>query len=346
MKIIADENILLLERCFADFADVVVFSGRDITSNKVSDADVLLVRSVTQVNEALLAKSNVKFVGSATIGTDHIDQSYLQKNGIKFAYAPGCNAIAVAEYVLAAIFYWSKKQKINLSGIRVGIIGAGNTGSNLAKLLAQLGIDYILHDPPLEVRGDGRKFVGIDEIRQCDVVSVHVPLTMTGLNRTWHLIDFEFMQAMRENSLLINSSRGAVLDNVAALKLLSTSAHFKLVLDVWEQEPNINTKLLDLVLLGTPHIAGYSVEGKIRGTFMLYQQLCQFFKIPQTIQIEELLPIVSKMPSIGSIATVADSINGFYDIKADCLFLGDQHANIAETFEKARKNYKNRYEFS
>ncbi|ACV26386.1 4-phosphoerythronate dehydrogenase [Kangiella koreensis] len=357
MKIIADENMPLVKELFEPFAEVELLAGRNITTAHLTDADALLVRSVTQVNSSLLQGSNIKFVGSATIGTDHIDHQYLDHNGIQFAYAPGCNAQAVAEYVLSGVAYWAQHRQKDLAECRVGIIGAGNVGSKVAQVLELLGINYLLNDPPLESQGDSRSFVPLAAIQQCDIVTCHVPLAKDGQYPTYHLINEEFLSGMLKGSLLINSSRGAVLDNEVALQASKSEQSIDFILDVWENEPELNLELLNETLIATPHIAGYSQEGKIRGTYQLYQAFCQWQGIEPKVTLKELLPQAPKWNVPAQIDSQSgmlyQSLQPFYDIKQDdshmrqvmSTVIREGGATITEEFDSLRKNYPQRLEF-
>ncbi|AUD79155.1 DUF3410 domain-containing protein [Kangiella profundi] len=357
MKIVADENMPLVQELFGSFATVVTVAGRKINKEHLLDADVLLVRSVTQVNQDLLQGTKVRFVGSATIGTDHIDQGYLLEQGIEFAYAPGCNAQAVAEYVLAAIAFWADHKQKDLRQCTVGIIGAGNVGSKVAQILELLGIEYLLNDPPLEEQGDSRQFVPIQAIQQCDIVTCHVPLTNRGLHASHHLIDEKFLSVMQPGGLLINSSRGAVVDNTAALHCKQAGKDIDFVLDVWENEPDLNVELFKQSLISTPHIAGYSQEGKIRGTYQLYQSVCQWLGMVPKFALRDLLPEAPKWNPPVKLSSdtgfLYQSLRSFYDIKSDDQqmrqkleeVLRRSGATIAEEFDNLRKNYPQRLEF-
>lgn len=349
MKIVADENMPLLQELFCSFATVVTVAGRKINKEHLLDADVLLVRSVTQVNQDLLQGTKVRFVGSATIGTDHIDQGYLSEQGIEFAYAPGCNAQAVAEYVLAAIAFWADHKQKDLRQCTVGIIGAGNVGSKVAQVLELLGIEYYLNDPPLEEQGDSRQFVPIQAIQQCDIVTCHVPLSNQGQHKTHHLIDENFLSKMQPDSLLINSSRGAVLDNRAALKVKRSGKDIDYILDVWEHEPKANIELMDETLIATPHIAGYTQEGKIRGTYQLYQAFCKWQDFEPEITLKELLPQAPKWTApdqaFSEPERLYQSLQPFYDIRRDDEQMRQAGATIAEEFDNLRKNYPQRLEY-
>ena len=271
MKILADENITDVARLFAPYGDVSLYSGRDIRPAQISDVDVLLVRSVTNINAQLLADSQVGFVGSATIGTDHVDLEYLRGRNIHFAHAPGCNANAVVQYMLAVLCscipQWRNKT--------VAIIGCGQVGGRLLRCLQGLGLRCKVYDPFLGAE-DCAVLVSFAEAMRADIVCVHTPLTMDGSFPSYHMIDRTVLGKMRADTVLINAGRGAVIDNQALLELLYSNKSLRVVLDVWEHEPVIPVALLDKVLLGTPHIAGHSLEGKLRGTEMLLEAFCQW----------------------------------------------------------------------
>lgn len=353
MKIIADENMPLVKELFGQFAEVELLAGRNIATAHLTDTDALLVRSVTQVNQSLLEGTKIKFVGSATIGTDHIDHQYLEHNSIQFAHAPGCNAQAVAEYVLSGIAYWAHLRQKDLAQCRVGIIGAGNVGSKVAQVLDLLGIESLLNDPPLAEQGDWREFVSLEAIQQCDVVTCHVPLTRDGQHPTIHLIDHNFLSRMKEESVLINSSRGAVLDNIAALQSKQAGRDIDFILDVWENEPELNLELLNETLIATPHIAGYSQEGKIRGTYQLYQAFSQRQAIDPKVTLKQLLPKAPKWSLPAQLTNgyneLYKSLRPFYDIKQDDSqmrqVIRGREATIGMEFDNLRKNYPQRLEF-
>jgi len=295
MKIYFDENMPFAQEFFTEFGDLVPFSGRELNAEQVADADVLLVRSITKVNQALLKDNNrLKFVGTATIGVDHIDQNYLNERNINFSSAPGCNAISVAEYVISSLVVLAERYLIDLFSLTVGIVGAGNTGTRLSEKLTALGIKHVLCDPLLaEQSHDDREFVSLETALACDVISLHVPKTMTGDYATFHLLNEMRLSQLSENQILINACRGEVIDNQALLKLKQQGHGVKLVLDVWENEPNILHELIPFCEITTAHIAGYSLEGKARGTEMLYQALCQQLEISPTKHLAKLLPVAT-----------------------------------------------------
>jgi len=275
MKLYIDENIPYAKQFFSGFGELHFFSGRSVTAEQLSDADILLVRSITKVDEKLLnLNKKIQFVGTATIGTDHIDQTYLQNQNITFSSAPGCNKISVAEYVLSALLVLAEQKQFDLVDKTVAIVGAGNTGSAVFERLVALGICCKLYDPPLQQAGDNRDFCTFEEVIKADIISLHVPKTTKGEFPSVHMFNDTVLNKLDKNQCLINASRGEVIDNQALLKRAQQNNCPELILDVWENEPDIKKELLPYVMLATPHIAGYSLDGKVRGTEMLYQALC------------------------------------------------------------------------
>lgn len=293
MLIVADENIPLLDAFFGDIGEIRRVSGRTMSAEDVRDADVLLVRSVTRVDRALLEGSRVRFVGTATIGTDHIDLGWLKENGIQFSAAPGCNANSVAEYVLAVLSLYAERCALDdWSQLSVGIVGVGNVGSELAEKLARLGFRIKLCDPPRaeRERETADTFVDLDEALACDVVSFHTPLTRDSQHPTYHMIGERELSGFTSEQLLINAGRGGVIDGVALQARLDQANAPLVALDVWEQEPRISSELVDRVWLATPHIGGYSLEGKVQGTEMIYQTMSRFMGLPVRKQAGQFLP--------------------------------------------------------
>ncbi len=290
MKIIADENIPFAAECFSSLGDVTILSGRDITSSAVRDADVLIVRSITKVDEKLLNGSSVKFVGTATIGFEHIDVEYLNQKKIGFASAPGSNANSVAEYVIAALLEIARKHRLSLEGKSIGIMGVGNVGSKVVQKCGALDMKLFLNDPPLQRQTSDKKYLPLEDLFGCDIITLHTPLTFEGIDKTYHLADEKFFKSLKSGCLFINTARGAVTDS-AALKAAIKSGIVKAsVLDVWENEPDIDIELLEMVDVATPHIAGYSLDGKIAGMIMIYQAACKFFGLPVEKHIDDFLP--------------------------------------------------------
>lgn len=352
LKLIVDENIALAADIFNQFGDVKLVSGRYITNSLLKDIDILIVRSITNVDEELLKNTPVKFVGTATIGTDHIDLDYLKKNNIIFADAKGCNAFSVAEYVVAALLNFSAKFDFLLKDKSIGIVGVGNVGSKVATFAETLGMHVLLNDPPLQRNGDKRNFVELDEILKCDIVTLHVPLNPNGVDKTHHLFDKKILSRLKNDTILINSSRGAVINNLDLYDSIEKK-NLKVVLDVWENEPEINVELLNKVLIGTPHIAGYSYEGKVNGTKMIYDSLCKFLEAEKSFSFELETPQNSikqfdefNKHEIG----LNDLISNIYSIQDDDnrmrkIIVMNKNERIKD-FDLQRKNYPKRREFN
>ena len=350
MNIYIDENIPYAKEFFADYGKLTFFSGRDITAEQLADADILLVRSITQVNKTLLHLNNsIKFVGTATIGTDHIDQEYLASRGINFSSAPGCNKISVAEYILSSLVVLAEKYQFQLTMKTVAIVGAGNTGTAVYQRLNALGVNCKLYDPPLEQAGDKRKFCTFDEVLKADIISLHVPKTNTGSHPTVHMFNADVLGKLNKEQILLNASRGEVIDNLALLKLAQKNLIPSLVIDVWENEPNINLQLLPFVEIATPHIAGYSLDGKVRGTEMLYWAFCTLFNFKIEHQAQDF---VSKS-AVNEVAisqpidqTLFKSLlHLIFDVRRDDVLFREKVFQI-NGFDNMRKNYKERRELS
>ncbi|MCD6392159.1 MAG: 4-phosphoerythronate dehydrogenase, partial [Planctomycetes bacterium] len=270
MKIVADANIPFVKECFSSIGDVAVVPGREIGRDITADADVLVVRSITKVDEALLSGGSVKFAATATIGTEHVDRQYLADAGIGFASAPGCNANSVAEYIIAALLAMGKKHRFTLEGKSIGIVGVGNVGSRVEAKTRALDMKPVLNDPPLARQAPDKKYVPLNELMACDFITMHTPLTFEGVDKTFHLADEGFFGALKEGAFFINTSRGGVADTAAIKNALASGRLAGAVLDVWENEPNIDADLILKAELSTPHIAGYSFDGKVAGLMMIY----------------------------------------------------------------------------
>lgn len=358
LKIFYDENMPFAAELFAAFGEVHAFAGRQCNAQLIEQADVLLVRSITSVNAALLSQAkNLKFVGTATIGTDHVDQAYLQSRGIGFASAPGCNAVSVAEYVLSAIKVLEQRYLFSLQDKIVGIVGAGNTGSRLAEKLTALGVNFVLCDPLLEAAGDTRAFVSYDSLlSQADILSFHVPLVNDGAYPTRHLFSVEQLAKIKPDAVIINACRGEVLDNQMLLVAKQNGNRNPLVLDVWEGEPDILMDLLPYTDIATAHIAGYSYEGKAKGTFMLYQALSKHLadNLSNASGDEQILTDLLPISEISQVklngngdrddTTINRVIHLAYDVRRDDGFFR-QHIGT-DGFDWIRKHYPIRREFS
>lgn len=353
LKIVADENIPGVEQMFESIGAIPVISiervdGRRLAAEQVEDADVLLVRSVTKVDKKLLANSAVKFVGSATIGTDHLDKSFLKAQGIHYCSAPGCNADAVVEYDLCCLSLLLEGGIAALADKTVAIVGVGNVGSRLAERLSRIGVkSLLLNDPPRAQTEEG--FSDLSEcFAQADIVALHTPLTKEGRWPSHHLVTKGLLDTLKPNAVLINAGRGPAINEQDLLAFLTERSDVKTAIDVWEYEPQINPELAALVDIATPHIAGYTLEGKVRGTYMLKAALCAWLKQPFTQLLTDYLPEPAIQELVLSERAQIDSVmKAIYDPYADdrrfraSLTQSDQPI----AFDKLRKLYPERREF-
>lgn len=355
MKIIADCNIPFVEEAFSSMGDVITLPGREMTAQHVRDADVLLVRSVTRVDESLLAHSPVQFVGTATIGFDHIDTDYLAARNIGFSRAPGCNAVSAAEYVVSALLLSADRQAYALSDKSVAIVGVGNVGGALYQRLQALGVECVLYDPPRQQRLADRDYADWDAVTGADIVSAHVPLVRDGEYPTFHMFDQAFFDALKPGALFVNTSRGKAVDEPGLGRTLATRDDLHLILDVWDGEPNIDVRLLERVETGTPHIAGYSFDGKVRGTAMIYNALCQHLGTEPVWAADRILAPPAEATiccdtSRSDQQCLLQAVTGAYDVRADdralrCLESLDPSERGA-WFDRLRKEYPRRREFA
>ena len=351
LKLIIDENIAFADKAFKQFGNVILLSGREITNSILKDADILIVRSVTNVNKELLKNTRVKFVGTTTIGTDHIDLEHLKVNDICFADAKGCNAYSVAEYIVAALLNLALRFDFSLQDKSIGIVGVGNVGSKVATFAKALGMKVLLNDPPLKRNGDNRNFVELDQILDCDIVTLHTPLNLNGIDKTYHLFDISNLNKLKDGAIFVNTSRGAVVKNLDLINAIDKK-NLRVVLDVWENEPNFNEDLLSEVKIATPHIAGYSYEGKVKGTKMVYESLCKYLNEEITFDFKLDIPpnsilhfaVENKIePALNRLISKVYSIKNDDDkMKKSCVMNMQERV---EYFDLQRKNYPIRREF-
>lgn len=348
MKIVADENLAFTDYFFSSFGEIQHRAGRLLTAEDVHDAQALIVRSVTKVNAALIQDSQLQFVGSATIGTDHLDTVALDRQNITWRNAPGCNAQAVAEYVITALYQLDNTVLDQGKSFHLGIVGLGNVGRRLASMAQQIGWTVMGCDPFVQL--DGIQNVSFEQlIQHSHAISIHVPLTTSGAYPTQHLFNHDVFAHMPPDSILINSARGPVVEEAALIADLKRTQR-KVVLDVFEHEPEISEELLDLVTLVTPHIAGYSLEGKARGTQMVYEAFCKVFGFEATKRFETQLPQGDAYFTENTLTEALKAhLHQIYDIQRDdqnlraCLKAGrvDQQA-----FDRLRKEYPLRREWA
>jgi len=266
LKIVADENIPQVYDAFKEYGNITLMPGREIANKHLKDIDVLLVRSVTKVNEQLLTKTNVKCVLTATTGTDHIDLNYINKQGIFFQSADGSNTISVVEYTVSAIIDITiNKIKKPVNEISVAVIGYGKIGSRVYDILSTIGYKVIKIDPPLQRKNLDITFSNFNDVFSCNILTFHVPLDHNSQDATYHYLNEFNLPKLTKNAVIINTSRGEVIDNQALSKFLNDNKSITAILDVWENEPNIDTELMNKCYIATPHIAGYSFDAKIKG---------------------------------------------------------------------------------
>lgn len=348
LNILIDENILLAKQVFSHLGRVRLINGRNITNKTLENTDILIVRSITNVNEKLLKNSKVQFVGSATIGSEHVDLDYLRNNKIYFCNAPGSNAYSVAEYVITALLGLAVKYNFKLSDRSIGIIGHGNIGKKVDSFCKVFKMNVLLNDPPLKKLAGYEKYLPLRDILKTDIATLHVPLNMVGRYKTFHLLDKNKLKMIKQNSIVINTSRGGVIDTNEFLSTLKIKK-IKTVLDVWESEPNINKELLNLVDIGTPHIAGYSLEGKINGTKQIYSELCNYLNKKNNWQLHEpkRKNRTLKFKRENTIEkSIFNIIKKIYDINYDSELLKKSISSKKNYFDKLRRNYKERREFN
>lgn len=279
MQILVDENIPYAQDLFSHIGTVTTISGRKIAPDDVRDADLLMVRSITKVNESLLSGARVRFVGTATIGTEHVDQAYLASRTIGFASAPGSNAESVAQYIAAALVFAAHRLGRPLSACSLGIVGVGHCGLRVERIARALGMEVRLNDPPLARATGDAKYRPLQELLDCDFITLHVPMIRSGEDATLRLFNADVLGRIKDGAVVINACRGGVVDE-AALEEHIDRGRLHAILDVWENEPRINARLLSKVLLGTPHIAGYSYDGKVAGARMIFESACRHLNLP------------------------------------------------------------------
>ena len=350
LRIIADQQIPFVHEAFGCAGKVETLNGYEIDAAVAANADALLVRAVTRIDEKLLQGSAIQFVGSATSGIDHVDLDYLEKNNIDFVYAPGANARSVAEYVLSCLYILKETKSKLLEETTVGIIGCGKIGSILHSFLTTLGIDCLLNDPPLKDKTNDKKYCELEQIFQADVISLHVPLTFEGRYATSNMIGADFLSSCKPDAALINTSRGGVINEQALIENLQSHVAFTAILDVWQNEPYINPELLEKVMLGTPHIAGYSFDGKVAATKVLQQGFLE----QQAAHLPALSPPAAGENKLFIEDTNQDivqcSVLSGYDVRRDSAalkgLLQTDKDKAGRVFDELRKNYPQRREFT
>jgi erythronate-4-phosphate dehydrogenase len=355
VNIVADSFIPYVKECFSSFGEVITFSDRNISSDILEKADALLIRSITKVDKKLLNKSKIKFVGTATTGYDHVDRKYLSERNIGFASAPGANSNSVAEYVIAAILNLAEKYQIQLNCKSIGIIGVGNIGSKVEKKAKALGMKVFLNDPPLQRKTGDKKYLPLEEIYNCDFITFHTPLIFEGRDKTYHLANSAFFDNLKGETFFLNTSRGSVMETHALKQTIKEGKIKGSVLDVWEDEPNIDDELLQMVDIASPHIAGLSLDGKVNGMIKIYRVFCDYFGFNTEKTKYDFLP-KSEIPEFiidhdyyTEQELINQVISQVYNINSDELnsgrFSGVPKDERAKYFDNLRNNYPIRREF-
>ena len=348
MKVVADDKIPYLKGVLEPFVDVEYYPGKDITKDKIKNADALLIRTRTICNKELLEGSSVRFIASATIGFDHIDTGYCERNNIFWTNSPGCNSGSVQQYVASALINMAGKKGFDLTKKTLGVVGVGNVGRKVVRLAEHLGMYVVQNDPPRMRREGPCGFISLEGIlREADIITFHVPLSFEGEDKTYHLVDEQLIEKMNPGTIIINSSRGEVIKTEALNEGLKSGKLGGAVIDVWENEPNIDREVLERVDIATPHIAGYSADGKANGTSMVVRALSKHFGL----ELYDWSPYDIPKPGIPEINPVSHAnemefwkyvINKTYQILDDDRRLRE---NPSE-FEKLRGNYPLRREFN
>jgi erythronate-4-phosphate dehydrogenase len=348
MRIIIDNKIPYINGVLEPFFEVIYLPGNLTTKQAVKDADALITRTRTICSKETLEGSRVKFIATATIGFDHIDVNFCEAAGIQWANAPGCNAESVNQYISSALFSWSMRKNLALTGKTIGIVGVGQVGSRVAKTCEILGMNVLLNDPPRE-RGEGSlQFVSLESIReQADVITFHVPLNVDGVDCTYHMVSIDFLQNLPKKPLIINTCRGEVFDSEAVYKAMEADAISGMILDCWENEPDIDLRLLETADYGTPHIAGYSKDGKANGTRASVRAISRFFSLgidewePSGVEPPEQPVIELDGHNRCAESLLAEVIRSTYEIESDDAAL----RNNPQLFEQLRGDYPVRREF-
>lgn len=341
MKIIIDSAIPYVKGVLEPFFDVVYMAGSNISNSDVADCDAMFIRTRTICDEQLLRNSRIKFIGTATIGTDHIDFEYCNKKGIKVVNAAGCNAGAVAQWVCAAIIEQDKINPIIPNKTTIGVVGVGNVGRVVADLFEEMGFIVLRNDPPRAIRENDFDSVSLEELlKKSDFLTFHTPLNKTGEFSSYHLLNSENIKMMNPNATVLNASRGGVIDEKCLIEVYDRGELENLMIDVWEDEPVISEKILDRGIVTTAHIAGYSVQGKANGTSMIVREIAKEFGISQ---LSEWYPIGVKVPNV-VVNKKWDDIKKLMKLSYDILADSNALKERADGFESLRDNYNYRDE--
>jgi erythronate-4-phosphate dehydrogenase len=353
--IICDEQIPLAYPVFSRLGKVDLLPASEIQPVRIRSADVLVVRSVTSVDPALLNGTAVRVVGSVTSGLDHIDVGYLRERGLKLIGASGSNANSVAEYVISALLLFARHRGMTLKGMSVGIVGVGHVGSLVDEKCRALGMSTVWNDPPLARLSGDPKYRPLREIGQTDVITLHVPLNFQGPDATYHMINERFLEDIRRPFILINTARGKIVEEGSLVKFSRRRLFQGVIIDVWPNEPEVDLDLLDIADIATPHIAGYSLDGKVRAVDMVYKELCRLFKVREEETVMDRLDqpddnvIKIEGPESNEMDVVGKAVLSVYDPRVDDQrfrkITGIDPAKRGQYFELLRQSYPVRREF-
>lgn len=346
MKIIADKNIPYLQGVADLYGKTEYIAGNEFSNERIKDADVLIVRTVARLDKTMLQGTNIKLICSATIGYDHIDTDYCKKNGIAWRNAPGCNSGSVKQYIISSLLALSKQKGLDLSNMTIGIVGVGNVGKKVAKACTDLGMQVLLNDPPRQQKENSSDFVSLDEIKEkADIITFHTPLTKEGEFKTWHLANDSFFDSLGKKPVIINSARGAIIDTEAIKNAIKSEKISGTIIDCWESEPDIDIEYLFLTDIATPHIAGYSADGKANATRMSLETIASFFNMDKK-PAKTISPLAPANPVIdlnnfekGN--RVVSAILSTYNPIKDCTQLKEKPS----TFNQLRNEYPLRREY-
>ena len=353
MKIVADNDLPLVEELFSNFGELFLLPGRSIENKHLINADALLVRSATKVSKELLVNTSLKFVGSATSGIDHVSTDELNERGIIFSDAKGCNANAVSDYCLSTIANLFSENIRNEESLRVGIIGNGSIGSLLAKKMKALNWDTLICDPPQSEEiielPDLVSYEKLESMKTCDAISIHVPFTTSGSYPTKHLVDKNFLSSLSDNTVLINTSRGGIVDEESLLELMSDNRSLVSVIDVWTDEPMCNAELVEKSYLATPHIAGYSENAKRSASLRIFTEFCRCFDFSCIDVTSRYLQTknLSVENNVNNFLGVLNQVLPIMDISSQFKQLVKTHrdSNRAAIFDTLRLKFSGRPEF-
>lgn len=346
MKIIADKNIPFLKGVAECFGEAEYLAGADFSNASIKDADALIVRTVTHFDEAILHGSNVKLICSATIGYDHIDTEYCDSHGITWTNAPGCNSGSVQQYIVSSLITIARKKGFSLAGKTIGVVGVGNVGSKVAKACELLGMRVLLNDPPRQANEGEDGFVSLDTIKkEADIITFHTPLTKEGVYKTYHLADDAFFASLSKRPIIINSARGGIVDTEAIKKAIASGLISGAVIDCWEKEPNIDLEYMQMVDIATPHVAGYSADGKANATRMSLETIAKFYNLDRSpidgIQAPDVSDSIIDLNDFPTDSRIENAILRTYDPMEDYARL----ISSPQSFKQLRNEYPLRREY-